>query len=86
MPGWLGTLLAFAAFLALAPLVAWLGRRHGRSIKGGVALASMMLGLGPAFDPPQKALIEASEEQVKGGDETGEPPTPKPNGDPSSDG
>jgi hypothetical protein len=76
MPEWLGYLLALAALLVLAPLLAWLGHRHGRGIKGGIALASVMLGFGVPFDPPVKALIEAREEQVKGDDETGEPPDP----------
>ena len=49
MPTWLGYLLAFAALLVLAPLVGWLGHKHGRSIKGGVALASLMLGMGAMF-------------------------------------
>ena len=46
MPSWLGYLLAFAALLVLAPLLAWLGHKHGRSLKGGLALASIMLGFG----------------------------------------
>jgi hypothetical protein len=76
MPLWLGYLVALAALLILAPLVAWLGRRHGRSIKGGIALASVMLGLGVPLDPPTKHLVEASEARVKGDDETGEPSLP----------
>ena len=35
MHGWLGYFLALAALLVLAPLFALLGRKHGRSIKGG---------------------------------------------------
>ena len=73
MPSWLGYLAALIAFLVLAPLVAWLGRRHGRSIKGGAALASMMLGMGAMFEPSKRALSEVREEQVKGGADTGEP-------------
>jgi hypothetical protein len=49
MSAWLGYLLALGA---LAPLMAWLGHRHGRSIKGGPALASILLGFGVPFDPP----------------------------------
>jgi hypothetical protein len=86
MLSWLGYLLAFAALIVLAPLLGWLGHRHGRSIRGGVALASIMLGFGVPLDPPTKHLIEAKEARVKGDDETGEPPTPEPNGDPSADG
>jgi hypothetical protein len=76
MPTWLGYVLALVAFAVLAPLVAWLGHRHGRSLKGGVALASLMLGFGAPLDPPTKHLIEAQEGRVKGDDETGEPPDP----------
>ena len=76
MPAWLGYLLALAAFLVLAPLLGWLGHKHGRSIKGGVAMASLMLGMGAMFDAPVKAALEAQEAQVKGDEENGEPPDP----------
>jgi hypothetical protein len=76
MPDWLGYLLAFGALVVLAPLVAWLGHRHGRSIKGGIALASIMLGFGIPLDPPAKHLIEAKEGRIEGGDESGDPPDP----------
>jgi hypothetical protein len=75
MPEWLGYLLAFAAFLVLAPLIAWLGHKHGRSIKGGIALASFMLGFAP-IDPPTKHVIEATQRRIKGDGENGEPPEP----------
>jgi hypothetical protein len=77
MPTWLGYLVAFAALVVLAPLLAWLGHRHGRSVKGGIALASILLGFGVPLDPPAKHLIEAKESQIKGGDENGEPPDPE---------
>ena len=76
MPSWLGYLLAVVAILILAPLIGWLGHRHGRSIKGGVALASILLGFGVPMDPPTKHLIEAKEGRVAGDDESGEPPDP----------
>ena len=76
MPHWLGYPLAVLAVVLLAPLVGWLGHRHGSSIKGGVALASLMLGFGVPFDPPTKHLIEASERRVAEDDESGEPPDP----------
>jgi hypothetical protein len=76
MPAWLGPFLALAALIVLAPLAGWLGQRHGRSVKGGIALASIMLGFGVPMDPPTKHLIEAKEGQVKGENERGEPPDP----------
>jgi len=76
MPPWLGYLLALAALLVLAPLLGWLGHRHGRSVKGGIALASIMLGFGVPIDPPTKHLIEAKEGRVSGGDKSGDPPDP----------
>jgi hypothetical protein len=76
MPPWLGYLLAVAAILILAPLIGWLGHRHGRSIKGGVAMASLMLGMGAMFDPPKKAAMEAEEAMVKGDKGSGDPPDP----------
>jgi hypothetical protein len=74
--GWLGYLLALGVFLALAPLLAWVGHRHGRSIKGGIALASFMLGFAP-IDPPSKHIIEATQKRIAEDDETGEPPDPE---------
>ena len=76
MPNWRGDLLALAALVILAPLIAWLGHKHGRSVKGGIALASIMLGFDVPLDPPAKHLIEAKESRIKGGDENGDPPGP----------
>ena len=76
MPTWLGYILALAALVVLAPLMAWVGHTQGRNIKGGLALASIMLGFGVPLDPPTKHLIEATEDKVKGENETGEPPDP----------
>ena len=76
MPTWLSWLLALAVLLVLAPFIAWLGHKHGRSLKGGVALASVMLGMGAMFDPPVKAATEAEEAMVKGGQGSGDPPDP----------
>jgi len=77
MPPWLGFLLALAALIVLAPLLGWLGHKHGRQVKRGVALASIMLGFGVPLDPPTKHLIEAKEGHVSGSDENGEPPDPE---------
>jgi hypothetical protein len=76
MPSWLGDLLALAALIVLAPLMAWVGHKHGRRLKGGLALASIMLGFGVPLDPPTKHLIEAAEGEVKGDNENGDPPDP----------
>jgi len=76
MPSWLGYLLALAALLVLAPLLGWLGHKHGRSVKGGVALASIMLGFGVPMDPPAKHLIEATVKRLNEEDESGDPPDP----------
>lgn len=76
MSGWLGSLLALGVLIVLVPLIGWFGHRHGRSLKGGVALASILLGFGVPMDPPTKHLIEAKEARVAGDDETGEPPDP----------
>lgn len=73
MAVWLQYLLAFAALLALAPLIAWLARRFGARAKGGLALASVLLGLGAVVDPPSKQAIEAVE-PAKGPAENDEPP------------
>lgn len=75
MPNGLSYLLAIAVILVLAPLIAWLGHRHGRSIKGGIALAAFMLGFAP-IDPPTKHIIEATQKRVSEDDESGDPPDP----------
>jgi hypothetical protein len=85
MHRWLSLLLAITGTLVLAPFAAWVGRRYGRSIKGGVALASVMLGMGAFFDPPVRALIEVRQEPIKGDEENGEPKDDLPQ-DPSSAG
>ena len=76
MPHWLGFPLALAALLVLAPLMAWLGRRHGRNIRGSAGLAMIMLGFGQIFDPPKQHLAEAMEVEEDGPAESGEPMVP----------
>jgi hypothetical protein len=75
MPIWLQYLIAFAALIIIAPFVARFGKRHGRRMKGGLVMASILFGFGEALDPPSKHLIEAQEGEEKAGPETGEPPT-----------
>jgi hypothetical protein len=64
--------LAVAAILVLAPLAAWLGRRYGRSVKGGLVLGSILLGFREALDPPSKRAIEAATDEA----DRKEPPAP----------
>lgn len=66
-------LIALGAFVVIAPLVAWLARRQARSVKGGLLLASVLLGFGEPLDPPSKHVIEASGDREKEGPSTGEP-------------
>lgn len=74
MPIWLQYLIAIAVVAALAPLIAWAGRRYGRRARAGVALAGLMLGLGEVVDPPSKHLIEAGEPEEKAAPTPGDPP------------
>ncbi|WP_293682817.1 hypothetical protein [uncultured Phenylobacterium sp.] len=73
MDGWIGPALGIAALLIAAPLAAWVGHRHGRTIKRGTGLAFVMLGFGHVMDPPARHLVEAvgGEEEPPG--PTGEP-------------
>ncbi|MFT4254320.1 MAG: hypothetical protein QM608_17785 [Caulobacter sp.] len=73
MAAWLQYLLVFAALLVLAPLVAWLARRAGSRAKGGLMLASVLLGFGEVLDPPSRHAVE-SVEPAKGSPENDEPP------------
>jgi|GEM_PF-3094755 len=76
MDGWLGYLVALGLLVLVAPLVAWVGRREGRRIKGATGLAFVMLGFGEVFDPPAKRVSEAAARQEHDGEETGEPKDP----------
>ncbi len=71
---WLQQLLAMVSLIVIAPLVAWIATRHGRRIRGSLIMASILLGIGHAVDPPQVQKVEASE-PGKGGPQPGEPPT-----------
>ncbi len=74
MPVWMQYVAAFAALAVLAPAMAWAAKRYGRRFKGGVIMASVLLGFGTVMDPPSKHLIEASEDDQKGAPTAGEPP------------
>jgi hypothetical protein len=74
MPVWGQYLVAFALVIALAPLIAWTGRRYGRRARTGIALVSLFLGFGAVLDPPSKHLIEA-EPQERESPAPGDPPS-----------
>jgi hypothetical protein len=76
MAGWLQFLIALVALLVLAPLIGWLAHRLGSRAKGGLMLASVLLGFGAVLDQPAKHAIEAAE-PVKGSPENDEPPPPE---------
>lgn len=73
MAPWIQYLLALAALVVLAPLVAWAARRFGAKARGGLMMASMLLGFGAVVDPPTKHAIEAAE-PAKGSSDNDEPP------------
>jgi len=66
-------LVGFAALVVLAPLAVVAGRRLGGRARGGLMLASILLGFGAVVDPPARHMIEAAE-PPEGAPETGEPP------------
>ncbi len=74
MAGRLEALVAVLALLVLAPVFAWIGKRHGRRIRGNLVMASILLGFGHAMDPPPAQKVEAAE-PGKGGPQPGEPPS-----------
>jgi hypothetical protein len=73
MAVWVQFLVAFGALLVLAPLIAWLAHWLGSRAKGGLMLASVLLGFGAVLDQPAKHAIEATE-TAKGAPENDEPP------------
>lgn len=73
MPAWTQYLIAAAALAVVVPLAALGGRRYGRRVRGGIALAGILLGLGEAVDPPSKHLIEAGGPKEKESPAPGDP-------------
>lgn len=65
-------MIAVGAFAVLAPLMAWLGARYGRTARGGLGL--LLLGLGQVADPPQKHLVEANDGEETEAPAPGDPP------------
>jgi hypothetical protein len=76
MAVWVQDLIALGALLVLAPLIAFVGRRHGKRIRGNLVLAGILLGLGHTLDPPPQQKVEAAE-PGKPGPKPGEPPEPE---------
>jgi hypothetical protein len=63
---WIQYLIVFAALVLLAPPLAWAARRLGSRAKGGLMLASVLLGFGAVLDQPAKHAIEATERAEEG--------------------
>ena len=72
MATWLQYLIAFATLLVCAPVVAWAAKSWGSRAKGGLMLASVLLGFGAVMDQPAKHAIEATDEE-KGSRENDDP-------------
>lgn len=75
MATWVQFLIAFCAVAVVAPFTAGVAKGLGARTKGGIALASVLLGFGAVLDQPAKHAIEAVE-PVKGSPDNGEPPLP----------
>jgi hypothetical protein len=73
MAVWIQILAGVAALVVLTPLVAVIGRRLGSRTKGGVALASVLLGFGDVLDQPAKHAMEATARESPSA-ENDEPP------------
>jgi hypothetical protein len=65
-------LIAVGVLVVLAPLMARLGVRYGRSTRGGIGL--LLMGLGQVADPPLKHLVEVNDGEEKEAPAPGEPP------------
>jgi hypothetical protein len=73
MAEWMQFAIGGLALAILAPTAALVGKRYGRKVKGGLVLASILLGIGHPIDPPPRARIEDAEPS-KGERPKGEPP------------
>ncbi len=61
MASWLKIGSALAVVATLAPAIAWLAFRCGKSLRGGLALGAILLGIGEPLDPPPKEKVESAE-------------------------
>lgn len=73
MADWAPWLIGLVALVVVAPLMAGMGRGLGRKAKGGLMLASILMGFGEVLDPPTKRTTESTERKT-GSPENGEPP------------
>lgn len=55
------TLVFIFLFTLITVLAAVFGRSIGRSVKGGIAFASVLLGVGMVMDPPARRSFECVE-------------------------
>jgi hypothetical protein len=74
VPAWAPWSLVAAGVVLLAPVMAWAGRRWGARARGGLMLASILLGFGEALDPPSKHVVETTEDRRDRDGGAGEPP------------
>ena len=65
MPVWAQILIVLVVLAVLAPLVARFAKGAGRRARGGLMMASVLLGFGEVLDPPSKHIIEANEAEEK---------------------
>jgi hypothetical protein len=75
MPAWELVLLGVAV-LVLVPVAALAGRGVGKRMRGNLAMAAMLLGLGEPLDPPSRRLAEASHKDEEESEAAGARPRP----------
>ena len=74
MDGWVSwTIALLLLVLVVGPAAAWVGRKHGKAIKGASGLAFILLGFGHVMDPPARHIVEAVGGEEEPPDATGEP-------------
>lgn len=74
MPAWLEFPIVIGLVILLSPFAARLAKRCARNASGGVALASLLLGVGVVADPPSRHVIEATTPEEKDAPAPGDPP------------
>ena len=76
MPAWLPWTIAVLVILVAAPLIAYVGRRYGQTVRRTSGLALIMLGFGQVLDPPSRHIIEAADRE-EDEEPAGDPPEPE---------